>query len=330
MLPDRLLQEVLQHTRALADEVAYVGAGTVEFIYDLKSDAVYFMEMNTRLQVEHPVTEWVSGIDIVSQQFRIAGGESIADLEPATYGYAIEARVTAERVQVAANGELVFRPHPGQIGDFELPADDGIEIIAAAAAGKFVSPYYDSMIAQIIAHAEDRPSAILKLGAYLEKVRVTGICTNIPLLRRVLKDDVFNKGVYDTDYLPEMLKRTDARQLIAEIEQGAGELSGGIDQDAILIDDSDELKVLSPATAIFYTTPTPTEPAYVSVGDKINVTDTLGQLEAMKLFTPMTLADFNTEFELYDSGREYEVTRINMGSGQQVNAGDLLFVVKPS
>ena len=74
---------------------------------------------------------------------------------------------------------------------------------------------------------------------------------------------------------------------------------------------------------------TPTEPAYVSVGDKVSVTDTLGQLEAMKIFTPLSLADFNTEFELYDVGREYEVTRINMGSGQQVNAGDLLFVVKP-
>ncbi|MDH3641117.1 MAG: ATP-grasp domain-containing protein, partial [Gammaproteobacteria bacterium] len=329
MLPPELLEEVLRHTEALADEVSYVGAGTVEFIYDLKSNAVYFMEMNTRLQVEHPVTEWVSGIDIVSQQFRIAGGQSIADLEPARYGYAIEARVTAERVQVNPSGELVFRPHPGQIADFDFPEEEGIEIIAAAAAGKFVSPYYDSMIAQIIAHADDRPSAILKLGAYLEKVRVTGICTNIPLLKRVLKDDVFNAGEYDTDYLPQMLKRTDADRLIAEIEEGAGEMSGGIDENAILIDDSDEVKVLSPATAIFYTTPTPTEPAYVTVGDKVTVSDTLGQLEAMKIFTPLSLADFNADFELYDSGKEYEVTRINMSSGQQVNAGDLLFVVKP-
>jgi acetyl/propionyl-CoA carboxylase alpha subunit len=329
MLPDRLLSEVLRHTSELADEVGYVGAGTVEFIYDLQSDAVYFMEMNTRLQIEHPVTEFVSGIDIVTQQFRIAGGQSIAELEPASDGYAIEARVTAERVQLAAGGELVFRPHPGQIGDFEFPAEEGVEIIAAAAPGKFISPYYDSMIAQVIAHAQDRPSAIAKLAGYLERVQITGICTNIPLLKRVLKDDVFNAGEYDTDYLPEMLKRIDTEQLIAEIEEGAGEISGGIDQDAILIDDSDELKVLSPATAIFYTMPTPTEPAYVTVGDKVSVTDTLGQLEAMKIFTPLSLEDFNTEFELYDVSREYEVTRINMGSGQQVNAGDLLFVVKP-
>jgi acetyl/propionyl-CoA carboxylase alpha subunit len=185
------------------------------------------------------------------------------------------------------------------------------------------------MIAQVIVHAADRPSAIAKLSAYLEKVRVTGICTNIELLKRVLKDDVFNAGEYDTDFLPAMLKRIDVEQLINEIEAGAGEMSGGIDQNAILIDDSDEVKVLSPATAIFYATPTPTEPAYVAVGDKVKVTDTLAQLEAMKIFTPLSLADFNTEFELYDSNRTFEVTRTNMSSGQQVNAGDLLFVVKP-
>ena len=329
MLPEQLHSEVLRHTRALADEVGYVGAGTVEFIYDLDANAVYFMEMNTRLQVEHPVTEWVSGIDIVSQQFRIAGGQSIADLEPVQTGYAIEARVTAERVQMSASGELVFRPHPGQLVDCVFPQEDGIEIIAAVASGKFVSPYYDSMIAQVIAHAEDRPAAIAKLAAYLQRVRVTGICTNIPLLKLVLKDDVYNVGEYDTDYLPKLLRRIDAEQLIAEIEEDAGEMSGGIDLNAIRIDGTDEVKVLSPATAIFYATPTPAEPAYVTVGDKVRATDTLGQLEAMKIFTPLSLGDFNSEFELYDSSREYEVTRINMSSGQQVNAGDLLFVVRP-
>ena len=116
---------------------------------------------------------------------------------------------------------------------------------------------------------------------------------------------------------------------IAEIDATAGEASGGIDLEAIRIEDSDELKVLCPATAIFYTTPTPTEPEYVTVGDKIRVTDTVGQLEAMKIFTPLKLADFNTEATLYDPDQEFEVTRINMATGQQVNVGDLLFVVKP-
>ncbi len=159
--------------------------------------------------------------------------------------------------------------------------------------------------------------------------RWTGICTNIPLLRRILRDEVFQKGVYDTNYLPQFLARIDGQELIREIEAAAGELTSGIDLDAIRIDGSNELKVLAPATAIFYTTPTPTEPDYVSVGDRISVRHTLCQLEAMKIFTPLKLADFNTEFQLYDETKQYEVTRINMASGQQVNAGDLLFVVRP-
>ena len=105
----------MRYTAAIADEVGYVGAGTVEFIFDLKSNAVYFMEMNTRLQVEHPVTELVSGVDIVGEQFRIAAGDSIAKLEIGRHGYAIEARINAERIVVGAGGKLQFRPDPGQI-----------------------------------------------------------------------------------------------------------------------------------------------------------------------------------------------------------------------
>jgi acetyl/propionyl-CoA carboxylase alpha subunit/biotin carboxyl carrier protein len=329
MLTEELREQVMRHTAALAEAVSYVGAGTVEFIFDLAANAIYFMEMNTRLQVEHPVTEWVSGVDIVAQQFRIASGESIANLPIASNGYAIEARINAERVAQTANGELLFRPHPGQILDCEFPEEDGVEVIAAAAAGKFVSPYYDSMVAQVIVHAPDRPAAITKLRDYLDRVRITGICTNIPLLRRVLGDEVFRNGVYDTDYLPQFLRRIDSESLIRDIESGAGEMSGAINVDSIRIDGSDELKVLAPAAAIFYGTPSPTEPEYVSVGDHISVRHTICQLEAMKIFSPLKLADFNGEFALYDEGREYEVTRINMASGQQVNAGDLLFVVRP-
>jgi acetyl/propionyl-CoA carboxylase alpha subunit len=329
MLPDALKEAVFSYTANLADEVRYVGAGTVEFIHDVPNDAVYFMEMNTRLQVEHPVTEWVSGIDIVTQQFRIAAGESIADLEPAENGYAIEARINAERVQAGGKGKLVFRPHPGQITVCRFPEEDGVEVIAAVSEGKFVSPFYDSMIAQVIVHAEDRDAAIAKLLGYLERIAIEGISTNIPLLKRVLADEVFRKGIYDTGFLPDFLGRTDAAALIAEIDASAGAGAGGFDQEAIRIEDSDELKVLSPATAIFYTTPTPTEPEYVQVGDRVSVNETLGQLEAMKIFTPLKLSDFNTDVALYDPDREYEVTRINMATGQQVNTGDLLFVVRP-
>lgn len=329
MLTPELREQVMKHTAALAEEVKYVGAGTVEFIFDLEAQAVYFMEMNTRLQVEHPVTEWVSGVDIVTQQFRIASGESIAELEIGENGYAIEARVNAERVHLSSAGEVLIHPHPGEIRDCEFPEETGVEVIATAAPGKFVSPYYDSMVAQVIVHAPDRDSAIAKLRNYLDRITITGICTNIPLLRRVLADETFRKGIYHTGYLPDFLLRIDAQALIDDIEAAAGELSAGIDKNAITIDGSDELKVLAPAAAIFYTAPAPTEPDYVSVGDRISVRHTIGQLEAMKIFTPLKLADFNHEYELYEESREYEVTRINMSSGQQVSAGDLLFVVKP-
>ena len=330
MLPPELRQAVLQYTAGIGNEIGYIGAGTVEFIFDLKSNAVYFMEMNTRLQVEHPVTELVSGVDIVAEQFRIASGESIAKLEIAKRGYAIEARINAEKIIVGAGGKLLFRPDPGQIQLCDLPQEDGIEIISAAATGKFVSPYYDSMVAQIIAHGTDRLDTIEKLLNYLSRVRISGICTNISLLKMILADAVFRDGVYDTNFLPQFLARIDANALIRQINEAAGKSGSGIDRNAIKIDGSDELKVLSPATGIFYITPTPTEPEFVAVGDRIRVGDTICQLEAMKIFTPLALKDFNSgETELYPSTQRYEVTRINNTSGAQVNVGDLLFVVKP-
>ena len=330
MLPEELAKDVLRHAAALADEVGYIGAGTVEFIFDLNAQAVYFMEMNTRLQVEHPVTEWVSGVDIVGEQFRIASGESIGRLRPKSKGYAIEARVNAERVQLDGEGNPVFRPNPGSIAEADFPEQEGVEVIAIAAPGKAISPYYDSMVAQIIVYAQDREAAIDKLAAYLSEVRISGICTNIPLLLRVLADPVFRKGEYDTNFLPEFLRRTDAASLMAEMEANAGAGPSAFDRDSIAIDGSDELKVPSPTAAIFYTTPSPSEPEFVSVGNRVTVETTLCQLEAMKIFTPLCLKDFNGDAQLYDPDQEYEVTRINMSNGQQVNAGDLLFVVKPA
>ncbi|MBK88227.1 MAG: carbamoyl-phosphate synthase large subunit [Gammaproteobacteria bacterium] len=328
-LPEHLLQEVIRSTADIANEVDYVGAGTVEFIYDLAADAVYFMEMNTRLQVEHPVTEWVSGVDIVAQQFRIAAGESIADLPVQTNGYAMEARVNAERILKQGDGSLAFRPHPGKIEECHFPEEEGVEIIAAVGPGKFISPYYDSMVAQIIVYAESRDAAAAKLADYLGRVKLTGICTNIPLLRKILVDEIFLAGVYDTNYLPEFLQRLDIDGLIESIERGSGSTNADIDLDSLRIEASDELKVLAPATAIFYSTPSPTEPEYVSVGDEVSLDHTLCQLEAMKIFSPLCLADFNADGDLYDPEKRYRVTRINMSNGQQVNVGDLLFVVKP-
>jgi acetyl/propionyl-CoA carboxylase alpha subunit/acetyl-CoA carboxylase alpha subunit len=329
MLPRELEQAAYDYAAKLADAVEYIGAGTVEFIYNLDADALYFMEMNTRLQVEHPVTELVSGIDIVSAQFDIAQDKSIADLAPKQNGYAIEVRVNAEKA-VRKGDDIDFVPTPGTINECILPEKDHIELITSAGKGKQVSPFYDSMVVQIICYGTDRDDTITKLRAYLDEVRITGVCTNIPLLKRVLDDDVFVNGDYDTTYLPKFLARIDADQLIADIETAADLSANKVDAKALSIEGSDELKVLSPSTSIFYTSSSPSEPAFAKEGDIVTVDQTLCLMEAMKMFTPLSLKQFNTSGqELYPANQRYKITRILNADGQQVNQGDLLFVVKP-
>ena len=178
-------------------------------------------------------------------------------------------------------------------------------------------------------HSESRGAAIEQLVEYLDRVELTGVSTNIPLLKLVLMDQKFRDGQYDTSYLIELLERCDVDELISQMVQAAGTSDQGIDRANILIDGTDEVRVLSPSSAIFYSTPSPSEPDYINVGDKIDSQTILCQLEAMKIFSPLKLADFNQSAELYQSTLEYEVTRINIRSGQQVNPGDLLFVVRP-
>lgn len=330
MLPAELRDLVCEYAEKIANAVDYIGAGTVEFIYDVPSNAIYFMEMNTRLQVEHPVTEVVTGIDIVKKQFDIASGESIADLEPSEKGYGLEIRVNAEKAIVDSEGNVSFNPTPGLITACELPEDENIRLISMAGEGKVVSPFYDSLIIQIICYGEDRNDAIKKMLDYLDKVKITGICTNISLVKRILRDQEFIDGIYDTSYLPKFLKRIDVAELIREIEEASGSDGKGIDMEMLKIEGSDEIKVLSPSTGVFYRTPSPSEPEYVNVGDIVSTEVTLCQLEAMKMFTPMSLNTFSSDDgELYTSKQKYKVTRVNLTSGQQVNEGDLLFVIKP-
>ena len=145
----------------------------------------------------------------------------------------------------------------------------------------------------------------------------------------VLKDKVFRDGNYDTGYLLELLERSDIEKLIAETISAAGASESAIDSANIVIEGTNELRVLSPSSAIFYSTPSPSESDYIGVGDRIELQTTLCQLEAMKIFSPLKLGDFNQSSQLYDPSVAYEVTRINIRSGQQVNPGDLLFVIRP-
>lgn len=330
MLPNKLVRSVCEYSAAIADEVTYVGAGTVEFIFDLDSKNVYFMEMNTRLQVEHPVTELVSEVDIVAQQFAIAAGSSVEELKVGTKGYAIEARINAELLARDGERNLVFSPSAGLITRCEMPEESHVEVISIAAQDKFISPYYDSMIAQIIAHGSSRNRTIDRLYDFLDRVHVEGIGTNIALLKRILKDEVFRGGNFSTNYISEFLERTDGDSLVKQMQEMKGRREASVDQRAITIEDSNELRILAPATGIFYSKPTPSDPNYVQPGDIVDTDAILCQIEAFKVFTPLRLRDFNGGGEpLYPSSNKYKVTRVNVATGQQINSSDLLFIVQP-
>ncbi len=328
MLPKQLEKKAYECAADLANAVDYFGAGTVEFIYDLKADTIYFMEMNTRLQVEHPVTEWTSGVKIVGTQFEIAEGATIKDMKIGKNGFSIEARITAEKARLDTDGNIDFLPTPGLVTECKFPQDKHIEVIASVSEGKTISPFYDSMIAQLVVHGKNRKDAIKKLIAALDETSIKGVCTNISLLKRILNDKTFVKGDYDTGYLPAFLDTLDKDEVVEEMAY-TGVEDAGSDLSNLQIAGTDEIKVISPMTGIYYSTPSPNEPDFVKVGDKVNLSHTLCQVEAMKLFTHISLSSVPGSGEAFTAEKEYEVVRVNQANNAQVNSGDLLFVVKP-
>jgi acetyl-CoA carboxylase biotin carboxylase subunit len=176
--------------------VGYEGAGTMEFIMDQEKN-LYFMEMNTRVQVEHPVTEMVTGIDIIKEQILVAAGEklSFTQAEWRPLGHAIECRINAE--DPAHN----FRPSPGTVSHFHVPGGPGIRVDTHVYAGYTIPPYYDSMIAKLICHGKDRAEARVRALRCLEEFRIVGIHTTIPLLRAVLQHPDFISGNFNTNFL---------------------------------------------------------------------------------------------------------------------------------
>ena len=176
---------------AAARAVGYVGAGTVEFVVDAAGQPA-FLEMNTRLQVEHPVTELITGLDLVRLQILVAQGEKL-DLTPTMTGHAVEARLYAEDVPAG------YLPATGTVHRFEVP--DGVRVDSGVETGSVVSPYYDAMLAKVIAYAPTRAEACAKLAAALQRTKVHGVTTNRDLLVRVLRSPEFLAGEVDTGYL---------------------------------------------------------------------------------------------------------------------------------
>jgi acetyl-CoA carboxylase biotin carboxylase subunit len=181
----------------LAESVSYKGAGTVEFIYDDADDRFYFIEMNTRIQVEHPITEAITGIDLVAAMIRIAGGEPLGlrQDEIRQTGHAIEVRINAE--DPARN----FMPFPGRISAVAFPAADGVRVDHFLHDGYAIQPFYDSLLAKIIAHGETRDATIEKLDAYLAMVRIDGVKHTIPLHQALCRDEMVRDGQVHTQWL---------------------------------------------------------------------------------------------------------------------------------
>ncbi|MBA3925361.1 acetyl-CoA carboxylase biotin carboxylase subunit [Listeria sp. FSL L7-1582] len=196
-LDEKMRQKMGKAAVKAAKAVKYSGAGTIEFIYEPHEKTFYFMEMNTRVQVEHPVTEWITGIDIVKQQILVASGErlTIKQEDVKLTGWAIECRINAE------NPEKNFMPAPGEIKFYLPPGGNGVRVDSAAYPNYKIPPYYDSMVAKVICYGETRDEAIAKMKRALGEFAVEGIPTTIPFHLRVLDHEVFISGDFNTKFL---------------------------------------------------------------------------------------------------------------------------------
>lgn len=196
LTPD-LRDEMGQAAVRAAEAVAYSGAGTVEFIFDHKNRKFYFMEMNTRIQVEHPVTEMVTGIDLVKEQIRVASGEmlSVTQDEVVFDGWSIECRINAE------DPEKGFRPSAGRIHMYLPPGGMGVRVDSGVYPGYMIPPYYDSMIAKVITYGATREEAIARMKRALEEFIVEGVHTTIPFHLKLLENETFVSGDFNTKFL---------------------------------------------------------------------------------------------------------------------------------
>src|SRR5829696_1397723 len=199
----KLRQQMGDAAVAGAKAINYVGAGTIEMLLD-EDGSYYFMEMNTRIQVEHPVTEMLTGVDLVKEQIRVAAGHPLGVHElPPLRGHVIECRINAE------DPNRNFQPSPGRIVTFHPPGGNGVRLDTHVYAGYTVPPYYDSMIAKVICQGRDREEALAKMRLALETFIIEGPTTTIPFLARVMQNPRFQSGDFDTKFLerePELMK----------------------------------------------------------------------------------------------------------------------------
>lgn len=203
LLAPQLRAQLRQAAVALGEHLRYRGLGTVEFLVDCERDAFYFLEVNARIQVEHPVTEAISGLDLVAEQIWIAEGNSLRIQQGSVEltGHAIECRINAE------DWTDSFRPSPGVITVAEFPAGPGIRVDTHVQAGSQVPPWYDSLLAKLIVSGRDRPEALARMQAALGRCQIGGVATTIAMHAQLLGTEAFARGGPDTGYLDQFLRR---------------------------------------------------------------------------------------------------------------------------
>ena len=196
VITDKLRQKMGKITVNALKEIGYSNVGTIEYLLD-KNKNFYFMEMNTRVQVEHPITETITGVDIIKEQLRIASGEKLQYKQDDIKftGHSLEARINAE------NPYKNFMPSPGEIKELHIPGGNGVRIDTAIYPGYKIPPTYDSMIAKVIVHGKDRNESIVKMKSALGEFVIDGISTNIDFLYKILEDEDFISNNYDTSFI---------------------------------------------------------------------------------------------------------------------------------
>jgi acetyl-CoA carboxylase biotin carboxylase subunit len=214
MVPEEIRRRMCASAVALAQSVGYRGAGTVEFLYDEEAQAYYFIEVNTRIQVEHPVTEMITGLDLVAQMFRIAGGEGLAlrQEDIAVRGHAIEVRINAE------DPYQNFRPWPGQVATLAVPQGRDIRFDTLLYPGYVVPPFYDSLLGKLVVHGATRDACLATLRSALDQLIITGLPTTIPLHQALARDAAVAAGAFHTGFLESWLK-TDFPAKAAQSEE---------------------------------------------------------------------------------------------------------------
>ncbi len=202
-IPEQVRKKIRTAAVTAAKNIRYENAGTIEFILDQESGKFYFLEMNTRIQVEHPVTEMITGVDLVQEQISIANGQRLSykQSDIRFSGHAIECRITAESPRDG------FRPSPGVITEWHPPEGEGIRVDSHCFEGYFVPPFYDSLLAKLITHGADRHEAMKRMGEALESFRVNGIATTIPFLGFLLHQQDYISGKVNTRWVERKLEQ---------------------------------------------------------------------------------------------------------------------------